>query len=136
MIKYFLIIILSTLSLFLKAQNSYDSIPKIFFNIFEQKGSDAAIDYIYATNKYISGNLTANLKVKTELKKVTLMLGKYHGIDIIDTQFISTSYIRLSYLAKFDRQPLKFNFTMYRSDKKWQLQQLRFDDKVSEGFKK
>ena len=118
------------------SQNSYDSIPKIFFKTFKEKGSDAAIDYIYATNKYISGNLTANLKVKSELKKVTSMLGKFNGVEPIDTQYISKSYLRLSYLAKFDRQPLKFNFTMYKPNKKWQLQQLKFDDKVSDGFNK
>ncbi len=130
--KFFIIIFLLTLSFFLNAQNSYDSIPNIFFNTFKQKGSDAAIDYIYATNKYISSNLTANLKVKAELKKFTSMLGKYHGAEIIDTQFISKSYIKLSYLAKFDRQPLKFNFIMYKPNKKWQLQQLKFDDKIIE----
>ncbi len=133
--KYFLIATLSIYTFFTQAQTNFDSIPNIFFDIFEQKGSDAAIDYIYATNKYISGNFAASLKVKNELKKVVSLIGKYRGTEVIDTQFIGQSYIRLSYLAKFDRQPLKFNFTMYKPDKKWQLQQLKFDDKVAAGFK-
>lgn len=123
------------LSLYTFSQEKFDSLPNVFFKILEQKGSDQAIDFIYSSNKYISGNLAANLKVKAELKKIISLIGNYNGSEIIDTQFISLSYIRLSYLAKFDRQPLKFNFTMYKPKNNWQLQQLKFDDKVSKGFK-
>ncbi len=116
------------------AQTGYDSIPKFFFQVFEQKGSDAAIDYIYATNKYISGNIAANLKVKSELKKIVSLIGKYRGHELISEKFIGKSYVQMSFLAKFDRQPLKFTFILYKPDKVWQLQKLQFDDKVAEGF--
>lgn len=133
--KYLLIFVLVLLAYSTEAQNSADSIPNIFFKIFDEKGSDAAIDYVYATNKYISNNIAANLKVKSELRKIVSLIGKYHGNELIDKQSISDSYVRITYLARFNRQPLKFSFTMYKPNKIWQLQQLKFDDKVSEGFK-
>ncbi|RKX19308.1 MAG: hypothetical protein DRP35_07925 [Candidatus Zixiibacteriota bacterium] len=128
------------LSLFLLSiagfsQTDCDSIPEKFFQIFEQKGSDAAIDYIYSTNKFIQANIQASLKVKTELKKIALLVGQYHGHELINKKNISKSYVQLYYLAKFDRQPLKFIFVLYKPDKIWQLQKLKFDDKVAIGFK-
>ncbi len=116
------------------SQTGSDSIPEKFFQIFEKKGSDAAIDYIYSTNKFMQSNIQASLKVKTELKKIASLVGKYHGHELMNKKNISKSYVQLYYMAKFDRPPLKFIFVLYKPDKTWQLQKLKFDDKVAEGF--
>ncbi len=118
------------------SQAGCDSIPKNFFRIFEEKGSDAAIDYVYSTNKFMRANIQANLKVKSELKKIISLIGKYKGHELMEKKVISPSYVQLYYLAKFDRQPLKFIFVLYKPSDKWQLQKLKFDDKVAEGFEK
>ncbi len=132
--QIFLLLIFYTLGVTGFSQTGYDSIPEKFFRIFEQKGSDAAIDYIYSTNKFMQANIQASLKVKTELKKIISLVGKYHGHELMDKKIVSQSYVQLYYLAKFDRQPLKFIFVLYKPDKTWQLQKLKFDDKVAEGF--
>jgi len=116
------------------SQTGSDSIPENFFQIFEKKGSDAAIDYIYSTNKFMQGNIQASLKVKTELKKITSLVGKYHGHELMKKKVVSQSYVQLYYMAKFDRQPLKFIFILYKPDSTWQLQKLKFDDRIAEGF--
>ncbi|HIE16562.1 MAG TPA: hypothetical protein EYP69_06535 [Bacteroidales bacterium] len=115
-------------------QTGCDSIPEKFFRIFHQKGSDAAIDYIYSTNRFMKANIQANIKVKTELKKIVSLLGKYNGHELMEKKIVSNSYVQLYYLAKFDRQPLKFIFVLYKPVDVWQLQKLKFDDKVAVGF--
>ena len=113
-----------------------DSIPEKFFSVFGEKSSDAAIDWVYSTNKYIRNNIQGNLKVKTELKKIISLIGAYKGYELMEKKVISPSYVQLYYLAKFERQPLKFIFVLYKPADKWQLQKLRFDDKVAEEFEK
>jgi len=115
------------------SQERCDSIPEKFFSVFGEKGSDAAVDWVYSTNKYIRSNIQANLKVKTELKKIISLIGAYKGSELMKKKVVSPSYVQLYYLAKFERQPLKFIFVLYKPADKWQLQKLRFDDKVAEG---
>ena len=126
------ILLLLTLSFYLKAQTDYDSIPQKFFELFKDKGSDAAIDYVYSSNDFIKQNIQANIKVKTELKKITSLLGSYRGYELMKTTVYSPSYVKLTYLAKFDRQPLKFIFILYKPKDKWQIQRMRFDDKITD----
>jgi len=132
--KVLSILLLATVFVINAQKNDYEKIPDTFFKIFEQKGTDASIDYIYSTNTYLSGNLSANLKIKAELKKVTSMLDNYYGYEKIDEQFLGKSYLKLTYIARFKRQPIRFIFILYKPEKKWQLQQFKFDDKVSKLF--
>lgn len=132
--KIFLFFILLLFGASVFSQIGYDSIPEKFFQIFNQKGSDFAIDYIYSTNKFMQANIQASLKVKTELKKIASLVGKYYGHELMNKKIVSKSYVQLYYLAKFDRQPIKFIFVLYKPDKIWQLQKLKFDDKVAEDF--
>ena len=111
---------------------SYLAIPDKFFSIMESKGNDAAIDYIFKTNKYLRTQLAGNLKIKNELNKIVKLLGKFYGSELIEETKAGNNYVRLYYLAKYDRQPLLFIFTMYRPDKKWRIQQLRFSEKVGD----
>lgn len=112
------------------SQAGCDSIPEKFFNEFGTKGSDAAVDWVYSTNKYIRSNIQANLKVKTELKKIISLIGTYKGYELMKKKIVSPSYVQLYYLAKFERQPLKFTFVLYKPADKWQLQKLQFNDKI------
>jgi hypothetical protein len=134
---------ISFLILTFLVQNSYSQdttsylvIPDKFFSIMEDKGNDAAIDYIFKTNKYLRTQIAGNIKIKNELNKLTKLLGKFYGSDLIETIKAGNNYIRLYYLAKYDRQPLLFIFTMYRPNKKWRIQQLRFTEKVGDYLDK
>ncbi len=111
---------------------SYLAIPDNFFSIMKSKGNDAAIDYIFKTNKYLRTQVAGNLKIKNELNKIVKLLGKFYGSELIEETKAGNNYIRLFYLAKYDRQPLLFIFTMYRPGKKWRIQQLRFSEKVGD----
>ncbi len=129
--KFFPIILFSFLSWEITfSQTGCDSIPEKFFSVFDKKGSDAAVDWVYSTNKYIRSNIQASLKVKTELKKIISLIGAYKGYELMEKKVASPSYVHLYYLAKFERQPLKFTFVLYKPADKWQLQKLQFNDKI------
>jgi len=115
--------------------STYKHLPDTFFTIMKQKGTDASIDYIFATNKYLRLKITNNLKIKNELNNVVKLLGKYYNVELVKVEKIAPSYVKLFYLAKYDRQPLLFIFTMYKPNDKWRIQQLKFSEKISDFIK-
>ncbi len=130
-----IIIIFTLISLNIFSQeNDLNTIPTKFFAVFKDKGSDAAIDYIYSTNSYMKPNMPANLKIKAELKKITSMLDDYYGYELIKEQKLGNSYVKQTYMARFKRQPIRFIFVLYKANETWQLQQFKFDDKLSKMF--
>jgi hypothetical protein len=59
-------------------------------------------------------------------------LGEYYGYELITEKRAGESYIIKSFLAKYERQPLRFNFVLYKPNTKWVLQNLSFDVDVDE----
>lgn len=106
-----------------------------FFDIFEEKGSDQAIGYLFSTNKWNSGSEEQIKEVKKELKKTTDQLGKFYGFEYIGTTSINDDLIQYTYLVKYDRQPLRFTFTLYKPVDKWQIQNFHFDYNIIEELK-
>jgi len=127
------LIVLITISISANAQNnSYKALPDSFFTVVSQQGNDAAIDYIFKTNKYLRLKLANNIKIKNELNNIVKLLGEYYGAELVKTDELSKSYVKLYYLARYDRQPLLFIFTMYKPNDKWRIQQLQFSEKIAE----
>jgi hypothetical protein len=127
------LIALITISISANAQNNlYKALPDSFFSVMSKQGNDAAIDYIFKTNKYLRLKLANNIKIKNELNNVVKLLGKYYGAELIKIDELSKSYVKLYYLARYDRQPLLFIFTMYKPNDEWRIQQLQFSEKVAE----
>ncbi len=117
-------------------ENTYKALPDSFFTVMRTEGTDAAIDYIFRTNKYLRLKLANNLKIKNELNNVVKLLGKYYNAEFIKAEELAPSYVKLFYLAKYDRQPLLFIFTMYKPEKDWRIQQLKFTEKITDFLEK
>lgn len=117
----------------LKAQNSADEILEIFFEYYSQNKTDDAIDYVFSTNKYLQGAEQQIVSIKEKLKTVTSVIGPYFGYEKILEKKLGESYVFIKCMVKHDRQPLFFTFMLYKPDKIWQLQSLRFDDKLEDS---
>jgi hypothetical protein len=95
--------------------------------------SSQAIDFLAATNKWIGENNMLDLKSK--LDSITPLLGNFEGFELIAFRGVGENYVLRSYLAKYDRQPLRFNLIFYRPKSKWQLQNIEFDFLIDDELK-
>lgn len=105
-----------------------------FFYIFQNVSSDSAINYVFASNKWMVVNQTLVNDIKVNLKRATNVLGPYYGYEVITKKFVGTSFVTLDYMLKYDKMPIKFSFILYRPDKKWQIHNLNFTDKFEKDF--
>jgi len=98
-----------------------------FFKKYESSPSDA-IDYIFSTNKSFMPQQITELKDK--LASTALTVGAFNGYEQITTKNTSPSLTLFSYLAKHDKQPLRFTFIFYKPKEEWILYKFKFDDSI------
>jgi hypothetical protein len=135
----FSLILLISLTLSLSAlttqsQEKPEDITEKFFQLFQEKSSDDAIDYVFATNKWLFGEKTTQDNIKLQLKKGIAIIGQYYGYELISKKVLSESYVSLHYMLRYDRQPIKFTFILYRPNQSWQIQNLKFDDRLEDDI--
>jgi hypothetical protein len=119
-----------------KAQSNPELLIDSFFVLYKNVGIEKAIDFVFATNKYMEQSKEVIDNIKLRLSRATPLLGPYQGYDLFIKKQAGQSYAYLSYLIKYDRQPIQISFILYKPKDKWQIQNLRFDDKVDDELEK
>lgn len=129
--------ILISFSQLLKAQTTPEEHIEKFFTDFKLKGAEKAVENIYETNKWISKFEDGIDNLKKQLESYDKdLVGEYYGYEFITKKELGESYVLYSYLAKYDRQPLRFTFQFYKPKDKWFLYAFQFDDKFDEELEK
>lgn len=116
----------------LNAQNSPDQIINKFFEIYKIEGSGKAVDYIFSMNKYYSNILESIEQLKQNLAKTISMEGKYYDYELITKKKAGQSLTMMTFLVKYDKEPLTFKVFFYKASNTWQLQNFKFDNKIDE----
>lgn len=112
------------------SQTAPEDITNHFFELYQEKGSDAAVDYIFSTNVWLSNAQSEVTAIKVQLKKGIAIIGQYYGFELIEKKMVGESYAKMAYLLRYSRQPIKFTFILYKPDKVWQVQNMKFDDRL------
>jgi hypothetical protein len=129
-IQYYFLIVLVSSSLCMcqsKEQNTPEKIITDFFEIYLEEGSNEALDFIFATNKWFNINDSTIINLKTQLSSSAFSLGKYFGYEKITTRKYGSNFLLYSYLTLYEKQPLRFRFVFYNVGDNWQLQNISFD---------
>ncbi|MEO0471858.1 MAG: hypothetical protein AAF206_19690 [Bacteroidota bacterium] len=132
--KKLLILTLSLLSMQLMfAQESEQEILDEFFKLYNSNTSEA-IDYIYSSNKWIDNEGEAVQNIKTKLNELQPLLGTYYGGEFVHKGQLGESFVTYIYLAKYERQPLRFTFEFYKADDTWITYSFKFDDSFDDDL--
>ncbi len=106
---------------------------ELFFKEFKENGSSVALDNLYNSNKWISRSGDALIQLKSQMEALNEdYVGKYYGEELMFQKKLTDSYVLLSYLVKYDRQPLRFTFHFYKPDDKWVIYSFKFDASIGE----
>lgn len=115
------------------SQNNPEDILDVFFDTFKTD-MNKAIDYLFSTNELIAPNQEGIKSIKERLEVSRKLLGNYYGQELISLEKAGDSYLRYTYMLRYDRQPVKIIIVMYRPDTKWKVQNLNFEDKMDDSF--
>ncbi|MCR8666525.1 hypothetical protein NO995_02450 [Aestuariibaculum sp. M13] len=115
------------------AQNTPQELTDVFFNTFQKEGASKALDELYSSNSWISRNADAITNLKSQMEGLNIdYVGEYYGYEKINSKSLGSSFVHLSYMAKYDRQPIRFVFQFYKPKDKWVIYSFSFDTNISE----
>lgn len=103
-----------------------------FFELYKKDKIDEAVDSIYSSNEYVSAIPDKIKNVKTQLNALKGMVGKVHHIRQLDTYLVGESFVYVTYLATYDRQPVRYEFQFFKVKDGWRIYSFSFDDDLSE----
>jgi len=116
----------------LKAQSTTEEITSEFFKTYD-KSPQKAVEYVFGTNKWmIDRNKDGIENVKSQLTNFLGLVGDYYGYEKITEKSVGKSFRLISYMIKYDRQPIRFTFVFYKPKDKWQIQNFQFDDNLDD----
>ena len=122
----------------LNAQSSEKDITTEFFRIFENEPMKA-MDYAFSTNKWMERNIDGIESLKTKFKDLLPLVGNYYNYELITEKSVGKNLKLISYMLKYDRQPVRLTFVMYKPNDLWQVQNLNWDvsldDELEESAK-
>jgi len=110
------------------AQSTPESLVNKFFDTYLAQGTSAALDQFYATNKWMDRNKDATEKLKSQFANLPALVGDYYGRDLIAKKTLGESFVLISYLVKYDRQPIRFTFELYKPQDSWLAYSFSYDD--------
>jgi hypothetical protein len=133
LIKRYITIFLFFLSFVALGQKMPEEIVSKFFMEYQNDGASEALDNLYSNNEWIKRSTDAITNLKQQLKTLNEdYVGKYYGYELIVSKRLSDSFVLMSYLVKFDRQPIRFTFQFYKPDNEWRTHSFKYDGTIDE----
>ncbi|MGB5983397.1 MAG: hypothetical protein WBG46_14745 [Nonlabens sp.] len=123
------LLFLSMLFCFLiSAQNNPEFYINRFFQELKDDGFESAVDHIYGTNPWALDKKEALDQLKSQFAGFQVALGEYYGEELIVKKALGKSLVHFSYIAKYDLQPMRFQFQFYKPKDKWKLLSFSYDE--------
>lgn len=118
----------------LQAQSTIEEITTDFFEIY-QSSPLKAIDFIYKSNEWM---IKVEEETKQEIKDKFLgmieLLGDYYSYEKLSEKSIGENFKQLSFMLKYDRQPLLLTFILYKPKENWQIQDFEYNSNFNNEF--
>lgn len=95
-----------------------------FFGTYRNSHKDAVVALL-SKNKWISNDDTN--KLVAQIDEIAAQIGKYQGYEKISERSYGESILQYVYVAKYERQPLKFIFRFYKPHERWEFQSFNYE---------
>ena len=106
-----------------------------FFSRYKGKSPADAVDYIFSTNKWMSESKDQVGNVKFKLNGTLKVIGNYYGQNLIAKKTVGEHLAFYTFLVRYDRQPLRYNFLFYKANDQWAILNFSYDDGIDEELK-
>jgi hypothetical protein len=104
-----------------------------FFDIYA-KDPGKAVEYAFSTNKWMLDRKDVVENVKQKLNGTVNLCGEYSGYDKLSEKSAGESLKLISYYLKYDREPIRVTFFLYKPKDKWQVENFSFDESIGEAM--
>lgn len=113
----------------LHGQTGDEAITEDFFRQYALDPMKA-FDYAFSTNEWMERNQDAVDNLKNQYSNLLPLIGNYYGYDLVTEKSRGEHLKVRSYMLRYDRQPIRLTFVLYKPKDRWQVQNLKYDDKL------
>ena len=129
-LKIFLPILLFTMNGF--SQEEPKEIVDKFFKDYQEKNISVALDNLYSSSKWILRNADAVTNLKSQMEGLNAdYVGEFYGYDLMVEKKVTDNFLHLSYMVKFERQPIRYTFQFYKPKDKWIIYSFKYDGNIA-----
>jgi cell division protein YceG involved in septum cleavage len=115
---------LSACSPFSQSNQETQKMVDEFFQIYRNSQKDAVVTLL-SKNKWVASDDMD--KLVGQLDEMAVAIGKYQGYEKISEATYGKSILQYIYIAKYERQALKFIFRFYKPADQWQFQSFNYE---------
>ena len=98
-----------------------------FFEVYKTKGYALAMRYAFGTNQWISPVGDEMDGVIVRLYKEVSTMGDFLGHEEIRSRTVGSRFRICTYFVYYQRDPMRFLFELYKTDKGWEITNVDFD---------
>jgi len=106
----------------------YHAITAKFLGLFAQGKVTEAVDDLFGRNPYMSRKADEIAQLKSQVMNMASMMGEYDSHELIVEKSMGKRFVNLTYLAYYNRQPIRLNFQFYKAKDGWVPYTFTFDD--------
>jgi hypothetical protein len=111
------------------AQTTTTEITDKFFSLYS-KDPIKAVDYAFSTNKWFDRQQDGVANLKNKLKNTIDLCGDYYGHELLSEKTAGPSIKMITYIVKYDREPIRFTFFMYKAKDAWRVNNFSYDENI------
>lgn len=123
--KIFLALTMGYFCLLAFSQYGPREISQTFFDTWKHSGLSPACQALIRTNPSRQINDTVQARLEKRLEYLSERKGEYIAGEEVNTDTISASFVKTTWLVKFEKEPLFLVLTFYKPYGQWQY--LSFD---------
>jgi hypothetical protein len=112
----------------------YEQIIEKFMAMIKAGQSEEAVDFLYGSNPWMTRNSDAVQNVRSRLSSINQMVGALKNHEKLQELAAGSRFVYLSYLAAYERQPIRFEFEFYKPVDAWMVFSFSFDDKLDDDI--
>mgnify|MGYP003402978113 CR=1 FL=1 len=116
-----------------QAQTTIKEITDKFFGLY-QKDPIKAVEYAFSTNKWFDRNQDGVANLKTKLKNTIDLCGEYYGYELLSEKSAGQSIRMITFIVKYDRQPIRFSFFLYKPKDIWKVNNFSYDENIDDDL--
>lgn len=115
------------------AQTTTKEITEKFFSLYA-KDPIKAVEYAFSTNKWFDKNQEGVSNLKNKLKNTIDLCGEYYGYEILSEKTAGECIKMVTFIVKYDRQPIRLSFLMYKPKDIWKVNNFSYDENIDDDL--
>lgn len=113
------------------AAAEYDQQIERFFATVKAGKTDDALDQLFGTNPWLERTRSDQLQnARTQLGSIQKLVGALMTYEKIQEVKVGTRFVHVVYLVLYEREAIRFEFTLFRPASAWVLHSFYFDEEV------